>query len=369
MRGDDGICGSLFSYIDLEKRIRADHPLRLIRQIANAALHALSGEFAKLYSPIGRVSIPPERLLRALLLQAFYSIRSERQLVDRLDHDLLFRWFVGLGIEDPVWDATTFTKNRDRLLEGEVAGQFLAAVLSQARVKALLSSDHFSVDGTLLEAWASLKSFRPKDDTGEPPGPGRNGERDFHGEHRTNDTHASTTDPTPVSIVRAGQGGPALFHRPCADGEPQWFGCRRGDDPRLGTCRAPGRLGADRPACRSSTTGHARCRQEPAPAKAGGYDTGDFVMDLRDKAVTPHVAQNQNGRRSAIDGRTTRHPGYVVSQRIRKRIEEAFGWAKTVAGLRKMRHRGLPKVDWQFTLAMAAYDLVRLPKLLAEPVS
>jgi transposase len=192
MRGDDGICGSLFSYIDLEKRVRADHPLRLIRQIANAALHALSSEFAKLYSPIGRVSIPPERLMRALLLQAFYSIRSERQLVDRLDHDLLFRWFVGLGIEDPVWDATTFTKNRDRLLEGEVAGQFLAAVLSQARVKALLSSDHFSVDGTLLEAWASLKSFCPKDRSGEPPGPGRNGARDFHGEPRTNDTHAST---------------------------------------------------------------------------------------------------------------------------------------------------------------------------------
>src|SRR5271170_942565 len=174
MRGDDEICGSLFSYIDLEKRVRADHPLRLIRQIANAALHALSGEFAKLYSPIGRESIPPERLMRALLPQAFYSIRSERQLVERIDYDLLFRWFVGLGIEDPVWDATTFTKNRDRLLEGDMAAQFLAAVLSQDKVKGLLSSEHFSVDGTLLEAWASLKSFRPKDGSGEPPGPGRN---------------------------------------------------------------------------------------------------------------------------------------------------------------------------------------------------
>jgi transposase len=174
MRGDDGICGSLFSYIDLEKRVRAEHPLRVIRQIANAALTSLSGELQKLYSPLGRVSIPPERLMRALLLQAFYSIRSERQLVERIDTDLLFRWFVGLGIEDPVWDATTFTKNRDRLLDGEVANQFLAAVLSQDRVKRLLSSDHFSVDGTLLEAWASPKSFRPKDGSGGPPGPGRN---------------------------------------------------------------------------------------------------------------------------------------------------------------------------------------------------
>src|SRR6516162_1642380 len=195
MRGDDGICGSLFSYIDLEKRVRADHPLRVIRQIANAALKSLSGEFAKLYSPIGRESIPPERLMRALLLQAFNSIRSERQLVERIDYDLLFRWFVGLGIEDAVWDATSFTKNRDRLLEGEVAGKFLAAVLSQGKVKRLLSSEHFSVDGTLLEAWASPKSFRPKDGSDEPPGPGRNGERDFRGERRRNDTHASTTDP------------------------------------------------------------------------------------------------------------------------------------------------------------------------------
>ena len=174
MRGDDAICGRLFSYIDLEKRIRKDHPLRVIRAIANVALKSLSGEFEKLYSPLGRESIPPERLLRALLLQAFYSIRSERQLVERIDHDLLFRWFVGLGIEDPVWDATTFTKNRDRLLEGDIAAQFLAAVLAQDKVKALLSSEHFSVDGTLLEAWASLKSFRPKDGSGDPPGPGRN---------------------------------------------------------------------------------------------------------------------------------------------------------------------------------------------------
>jgi transposase len=203
MRGDDGICGSLFSYIDLDKRVRFDHPLRVIRAVANTALRSLSSEFAKLYAPIGRESIPPERLMRALLLQAFYSIRSERQLVERIDYDLLFRWFVGLGIEDTVWDATTFTKNRDRLLEGDMAAQFLAAVLSQDKVKRLLSSEHFSVDGTLLEAWASPKSFRPKGGSGEPPAPGRNGERDFHGERRRNDTHAlRPPTPTPVSSAK-----------------------------------------------------------------------------------------------------------------------------------------------------------------------
>src|SRR6266550_3828549 len=206
MRGDDAICGSLFSYIDLEKRIRADHPLRVIRAIANAALKSLSGEFQQLYSPLGRESIPPERLLRALLLQAFYSTRSERLLVERIDHDLLFRWFVGLGIEDPVWDATTFTKNRDRLLEGDIAAQFLAAVLAQDKVKALLSDEHFTVDGTLLEAWASLKSFRPKD--GGPPAPPDdpgNPTVDFHGETRRNDTHQSTTDPDAM-LARKGPG-------------------------------------------------------------------------------------------------------------------------------------------------------------------
>src|SRR4051794_10919140 len=210
MRGDDTICGNLFSYIHLEKRIRADHPLRVIRAIANAALKSLSGEFQKLYSPLGRESIPPERLLRALPLQAFYSIRSERQLVERIDTDLLFRWFVGLGIEDPVWDATTFTKNRDRLLDGKVAAKFLAAVLSHDNVRGLLSNEHFSVDGTLLEAWASPKSFRPKDGSDQPPGstkitPGRNGERDFRGEKRKNDTRASTTDPD-ARLFRKGPG-------------------------------------------------------------------------------------------------------------------------------------------------------------------
>lgn len=359
MRGDDGICGSLFSYIDLEKRVRGDHPLRVIREIANAALAALWGTFEPLYSPIGRSSIPPERLMRALLLQAFYSIRSERQLVERIEYDLLFRWFVGLGIDDPVWDATTFTKNRDRLLEGEVAPQFLAAVLAQPKVKRLLSSDHFSVDGTLLEAWASVKSFRPKDGSGDPPAPGRNGERDFHGERRANDTHASTTD----GDARLFRKGPGKEARLCF----------------MGHALMENRHGLVVGAMATRASGHAErlaalrliepFADRPQPVTLGtdkGYDSSGFVLECREHAVTPQVAQNQNGRRSAIDGRTTRHAGYAISQRIRKRIEEAFGWAKTVAGLRKLRHRGLPKVDWQFTLAMAAYDLVRLPKLLAQ---
>src|SRR6201996_339917 len=357
MRGDDGGCGSLFSYIDLEKRFGLDHPLRVIRQIANAALKSLSGEFAKLYSPIGRESIPPERLMRAMLLQAFYSIRSERQLVERIDHDLLFRWFIGLGIEDAVWDATTFTKNRDRLLDGEVASQFLAAVLSQEKVKRLLSSDHFSVDGTLLEAWASPKSFRPKDGSGEPPGPGRNGERDFRGEKRCNETHACTTDPDARLFKKAAGQASRLCH--------------------MGHVLMENRNGLVVDATLTTATGTAEREAATAMVEdlpAGGritlggdkaYDTQDFVAEMRRLGVTPHVSQNSKGRRSAIDGRTTRHAAYAVSVRVRKRIEEVFGWIKTVAGLRKTRHRGTARVGWMFTFAAAAYNLVRIPKLLA----
>jgi transposase len=361
MRGIDRGNGSLFSYVDLEQRVRPDHPLRVIREIANASLEALSADFAALYSPFGRESIPPERLVRALLLQAFYSIRSERQLVERIEYDLLFRWFVGLGIDEVVWDATTFTKNRDRLLDGDVATKFLSAVLSRSRVKRLLSSDHFSVDGTLIEAWASSKSFKPRDGSGDPPDPGRNGERDFHGERRTNDTHASTTDPD-ARLSRKGRGkeaklsfmGHALMEN------------RNGLIVGAVATRASGH--AERLAAIALIEPHA---ERPHPITLGGdknYDTNDFVTELRERAVTPHVARNDTNRRSAIDRRTTRHPGYAVSIRIRKRIEEAFGWAKTVAGLRKMHHRGLPKVDWQFTLAMTAYNLIRLPRLLAVSV-
>ncbi len=357
MRGSDEVAGSLFSYVSLERRMHADHPLRVIRRIVNTTLADMSAEFDALYPASGRYSIPPERLLRALLLQAFYSIRSERQLVERIDFDLLFRWFVGLGIDDAVWDATTFTKNRDRLLAGEIAHKFLATVLSQKPVKALLSTEHFSVDGTLLEAWASTKSFRPKDGSGPPPGAGRNGEQDFHGQKRSNETHASTTDPD-ARLTRKGRGKEAKL---CFMGHALMEN-RNGLIVGALATRASGH--AERLAAVRLIEPHA---DRPGRITLGGdkgYDTEDFAVEMREINVTPHVAQNDNGRRSAIDSRTTRHPGYAVSIRIRKRIEEAFGWAKTVAGLRKARHRGLPKINWQFTFAMAAYNLIRLPKLL-----
>jgi transposase len=315
MRGDDGICGSLFSYIDLEKRVRADHPLRLIREIANAALKSLSGEFAKLYSPIGRESIPPERLMRALLLQAFYSIRSERQLVERIDTDLLFRWFVGLGIEDAVWDATTFTKNRDRLLDGAVAGQFLAAVLSQDKVKRLLSSEHFSVDGTLLEAWASPKSFRPKDGSGEPSGPGRNGERDFHGERRCNDTHGSTTDPD-ARLCRKGPGkearlcfighalkGPGKEARLCFIGHALMEN-RNGLIVGAVTTRASGH--AERLAALALIEPHA---DRPQPITLGAdkaYDTADFCHGTAREGG--NAACRAEPKRASFGDRRPHHP-------------------------------------------------------------
>ena len=362
MRGKDEVRGSLFSYVDLEQRIRPDHHLRAIRGIVNAALREMSAEFDVLYPRVGRDSIPPERLLRALLLQAFYSIRSERQLVERIDFDLLFRWFVGLGVDDPVWDATSFTKNRDRLLEGEVAGRFLATVLAQPKVRALLSTEHFSVDGTLLEAWASTKSFRPKDGSGPPPDVGRNGEQDFRGQKRGNDTHASTTDPD-ARLYRKGPGKEAKL---CFMGHALMEN-RNGLIVDALATRASGH--AERLAALHLVEPHADRPRKVTLGGDKGFDAHDFVAELREINVTPHVAQNDNGRRSAIDGRTTRHPGYAVSLRIRKRIEEAFGWAKTVAGLRKARHRGLAKVDWQFTFAMAAYNLVRLPKLLGAAPS
>jgi transposase len=357
MRGKDELRGSLFSYVDLEQRIRADHPLRAIGAVVNAALAQMSAEFDALYPATGRDSIPPERLLRALLLQAFYSIRSERQLVERIDFDLLFRWFVGLGVDDPVWDATTFTKNRDRLLAGEVAARFLAAVLAQPKVRALLSTEHFSVDGTLLEAWASTKSFRPKDGSGPPPDAGRNGEQDFRGQKRCNETHASTTDPD-AKLFRKGPGKEAKL---CSMGHALMEN-RHGLVVGAVATRASGH--AERLAALHLIAPHADRPNAITLGADKAFDARDFVAELREVNVTPHLPQSTSGRRSAIDRRTTRHAGYAVSQRIRKRIEEAFGWAKTVAGLRKVRHRGLPKIDWQFTLAMAAYNLVRLPKLL-----
>jgi transposase len=363
MRGSDERTESLFSYVSCEARVPPDHPLRPIRAIVDEALEVLSGEFTKLYASTGRPSIAPEKLLRALLLQAFYSVRSERQLMEQLDYNLLFRWFVGLSMDAPVWDVTVFTKNRERLLAGEIAQKFLAAVLAQPRVRTLLSDDHFSVDGTLIEAWASMKSFRPKDagadgpDGGASgPGGGRNGERNFHGETRSNDTHASTTDPQ-ARLYRKGRGKEAKL-------------CY------LGHVLMENRNGLVVDARLTLATGTAE--REAAVAMVGeregghritlagdkNYDTKGFVAEMRNLNVTPHVAQNTSGRSSAIDGRTTRHEGYGLSQRIRKRIEEVFGWMKEVAPLRKTRHRGQERVGWQFIFTAAAYNLIRLPKLL-----
>jgi transposase len=337
MRGGDVRSEALFSYVSCEARVPLDHPLRPIRKIVDAALGALTAEFEKLYAKFGRPSIAPEKLLRALLLQAFYSVRSERQLMEQLGYNLLFRWFVGLSLDVAVWDVTVFTKNRERLIAGDIATKFMAAVLNQERVKALLSDDHFSVDGTLIEAWASMKSFRPKDGGGEPPAQGRNGERDFHGEKRSNETHASTTDPD-ARLYRKGPGQPAKLVY-------------------MGHVMMENRhaLVVDTRLTLASGT---------AERAAEAYDVAGFVADLRQYNVTPHVAQNTTNRRSAIDGRTTRHPGYAVSGRVRKRIEEVFGWTKAAAGFRKTRHRGLTRVGWMFTLTTTAYNLVRLPKLL-----
>lgn len=369
MRGGDERSGELFSYVDLEARVRRDHPLRAIRTIVNEALSTLEREFAALYSPIGRPSIPPEKLLRAMLLQAFYSIRSERLLMERLEYDLLFRWFVGIGVDDAAWDHSVFSKNRDRLLAGDIAAMFLAAVLAQPKVKKLLSTDHFSVDGTLIEAWASMKSVKPKssssgDNPGngssEPPaeGGGRNAEVNFHGQKRSNDTHASTTDPD-ARLYRKGQGKEAKL---CFMGHGLMEN-RHGL--LVDACLTVADGHAERVAALHMIEPHA---DRPQAITLGGdkaYDAEDFVNELRSMKVTPHVAQNTNGRRSAIDGRTTRHSGYVISQRIRKRIEEAFGWIKTVAGQQKTKFRGCDRVGWAFTFSAAAYNLVRLPKLLA----
>ena len=367
MRGSDERTGSLFSYVDLEARVRRDHPLRLIRQIANAALLDLSEDFAALYPPrLGRPSVPPERLLRAMLLQAFYCIRSERQLMERMEFDLLFRWFVGLGVDDAAWDHSSFTTNRDRLLAGEIAAKFLRAVLAQPRVKRLISSDHFSVDGTLLEAWASLKSFRKTDGSdNDPDGPGRNAERGFHKEKRSNDTHQSTTDPE-ARLYRKGDGQPA---RLCYLGHALMEN-RHGLAVDGGVTLATGT--AEREAALAMLDRRRR-RGRITLGADKAYDVRQFIGDLRARRVTPHVAVDGHlspkgvPRSTAVDGRTKRHPGYAVSQRCRKRIEEVFGWMKSAAGLARIKLRGRAKVDAAFTLGLAAYNLIRLPNLLAAP--
>lgn len=365
MRGADDRTGSLFSYVDLEARVRADHPLRIIRQIANAALSDLSADFSELYRDFGRPGIGPERLLRAMLLQAFYGIRSERQLMERLEFDLLFRWFVGLGVDDPAWDHSTFSKNRDRLLAGEIAAKFLHAILAQPRVRRLLSSEHFSVDGTLIEAWASIKSFRRKDGgDSDNDGPGRNAERSFHKEKRSNETHASTTDPE-ARLYKKGDGQPAKL---CYMGHALMEN-RHGLAVGGQVSQATGT--AERDVALSLIDrhrGHRRRRITLGADKA--YDASAFVRELKNRKISAHVAidghlsKTGKPRKTAVDQRTLRHAGYAASQRCRKRIEEVFGWIKSSAGLAKVKLRGCARVDTAFTMALAAYNLIRLPRLL-----
>ena len=391
MRGLDTRSGELFSYVDLEARVPAKHPLRKIRQLVNDVLASLDVEFTQLYSASGRESIPPERLLRALLLQALFTIRSERQLMEQLDYNLLFRWFVGLGIDDAVWVPTVFTKNRDRLLDADVAAKFMTELLAHKEVRKLLSDEHFSVDGTLIEAWASMKSFQPKVETAAPetedddgpsgdgstgdarrepsktdpiaqakaedqPMQDRNADIDFHGQKRSNATHASITDPE-ARLYRKGKGKEAKL---CFIGHVLMEN-RHGLIVETELTHADGF--GERKAALAMINRRCPGERQITVGADKGYDTADFVADLRAINATPHVAGKVKG--SALDGRTTRHAGYAVSQRKRKRIEEAFGWGKTVGTAAKTMLRGIARVGFQFTLNMTAYNLACLPRLLA----
>jgi transposase len=362
MRGDDRQQADMYSYLSPEERVRANHPLRAVRAMADEALKNMSKRFDTMYARTGRPSIPPEKLLRAQLIQMLYSIRSERLLMEEIDYSMLFRWFVGMNLDEPVWDVTVFTKNRNRLLEGDVAREFLCEVIAQAHAKGLTSDEHFTVDGTLIEAWASLKSFQRKDQKNDPPpdDPG-NPTVNFHGESRRNDTHESSTDADAL-LARKGSGKEAKLSY---NGNLLTEN-RNGLIVNTEVFQANGTAERDAalimleqiPSTRRVTVGADK-----------GYDTRDFVTECRHLNVTPHVAQNVNRNGgSAIDGRTARHEGYAISQRKRKRIEECFGWLKTIALMRKVRHRGIEKVGWVFTFAAAAYNLVRMRNLLARPV-
>jgi transposase len=344
MRGSDLNQSAMYSYLSPEERVPADHPLRVTREMCDAALREISGRFAKLYSRLGRQSVPPERLLRALLLQVLYSVRSERLLMEQLDYNLLFRWFVGLNMDEKVWDATVFSKNRKRLMRGDIAQAFFEAVLNQAREKNLLSDEHFTVDGTLLEAWASKKSFQKKED---PPEKG-SGSR---GELLLRDTHECKTDPDATLYKKSFGGGFQLCHRGHVLMEN-----RTGlpVDVRVTEASTAAEWEAAVEMLRVTTQGNGGTVGADA-----GYDTERFVSAAREIQVTPHVAQHTK-RASSIDGRTTRHAGYEISLKRRKRVEQIFGWLKTTGAMRKLRHRGRALVQWMFTLALSAYNLVRL---------
>ena len=361
MRGTDTQQSSMFSYLAPEERVPANHPLRPIRLMVDDALKALSPSFSRLYSVFGRPSIPPEKLLRALLLQVLYTVRSERMLMEQLEYNLLFRWFVGLNMDESIWVPTVFSKNRDRLLEGDIAEKFFAHVLAQARIANLLSDEHFSVDGTLIEAWASQKSFQRTDRPAPPPDDPGNPTVNFHGETRSNETHQSTTDPDARLARKSGGHESKLAY--CGN---VLIENRNGIvvDTELRQCSGL----AERHAAMIMAE-RVEGVERITLAADKGYDTKDFVKEMRGMNVTPHVSQNtkrQGG--SAIDGRTTRHDGYQVSQRKRKRIEEVFGWVKTVGTLRKTRHRGLEAVAWVFTFTATAYNLVRMRNLLFPAV-
>jgi transposase len=356
MRGEDEKQHDMFSYVSPEERVPADHPLRGVREMVDQILREMSPRFTRLYSDVGRPSIAPERLLRALLLQIFYTIRSERLLVEQLNYNLLFRWFVGMNMDEEVWNHAVFSKNRERLLNEEIAEVFFQRVLEQARP--YLSDEHFTVDGTLLEAWAGHKSFRRKDGKDGKGGPGGPGEANFHGEKRRNDTHQSTTDPE-ARLYRKSKGSEAkvsyLGHVLMENRNgllvqtmvTEANGTAERDAAMLMAERLPGvkrvTLGADK-----------------------NYDTKEFVRELRRMNITPHVAQNNTNRASAIDQRTTHYPGYAISQRERKRVEESFGWMKIIGMLKKVKLGGLDKVAWLFTFVAAAYNLRRLQKLQAQ---
>ena len=355
MRGQDTQQAVMYSYLSPEQRVPKDHPLRPIREMADRALERLSGLFEEMYSWTGRPSIAPEKLLRALLLQVLYTVRSERMLMEELNYNLLFRWFVGLNMDEEVWVPTVFSKNRDRLLAGDVAQQFFDEVVEEARQLDLLSDEHFTVDGTLLEAWASLKSFRRKEEPSAPPDDPGNPSVDFHGEKRRNETHQSTSDPEAL-LARKGAGKEAKlsYHGHVL------MENRNGLVTDTRVTQATGT--AEREAAVEMVEAIPGQKQVTVGADKN-YDVGSFVEEMRQQKATPHVAQNNKRRRSAIDQRTTRHAGYAISQKKRQRVEEIFGWLKTVGPMRKLRHRGLQLASWMFTFAAAAYNLVRIRNL------
>jgi transposase len=361
MRGDDPKHDQMFSYVTPEQRVRRDHPLRPIRQMTDTALARLSPRFDRLYSTTGRPSIPPEKLLRALLLQILYSIRSERLLMEELDYSVLYRWFVGLSMDDLTWDATTFTKNRDRLLIGDIADAFFAEVLAAIRAEGLLSDEHFTVDGTLVEAWASHKSFKPTQGPPQtPPDDPKNPTVNFHGQQRRNDTHQSTTDPDARLYKKAvGREAKLGYLAHLLTENRHGFIVDTAVTDAMGTAERDAALmmlGELPLTARRVTVGGDK-----------NFDMPAWVAAVRQMGITPHVAQHTTNRRSAIDGRTTRHRGYALSQRCRKKVEQPFGWMKTVGLLRKLRHRGGRQVDWIVSFTAAAYNLVRWRTLAARP--